>query len=322
MRRGSVAIAAVVVAFVLLVLLPYPATLSDPVDDADYYEHTISPASEPAFEDELEVLAPRPDAGEEATPYDADRLETISYEELSPGAKTVFDRAFATEPGSTGQYSYEPTVCREGVRFCPWLPRGELPTEFEYSYSATGDDAAVIVERDGERYLFRNRGPEVDRAHDWDVWPSVSAAVKLTVMVPLAAFVLAAGTGLSLATRRRRLGVALAGIGLTAATISLHAALPSPWFHLAGPFLVAAAICPAVRGQQYRTAAVVLGAAVAVLTVLFPYGSVYTGLDLIFVATLSTVLLSWPGMLGIAIASRSAANEGRSVADGVDHPRK
>ncbi|MFC7226613.1 hypothetical protein N0B31_04300 [Salinirubellus salinus] len=130
-------IAGLVVAVVLLGLAAYPGTLASPYETTrgdPSYDHAIVTESSATYDE----YAADPD------------IEIYRYEELSPAAQDLFDRALAEPDGV-----FEPTVCRGFVLVCDGYAQSDLPPEFEYGTRLRPDEALQFVEKGGERYLFR-----------------------------------------------------------------------------------------------------------------------------------------------------------------------
>lgn len=135
--------AGALVAVLLVALAFYPGTLAAPyvnATDPYGYTHTIVPESSSQYEYLTDETSP----------------EVYRYEDLSPVARTMFDRTLAADPGRfTDGPSYVPQVCRDFMLVCDGYREREMPDEFTYGMRLAPEESAVFVEKGGERYLLQ-----------------------------------------------------------------------------------------------------------------------------------------------------------------------
>lgn len=179
-------VATLLVAVVLVLLVPYPATFSDVAERSPEYEHHVVPVGSEGYQDRIDAIGSESDGDEHG-------LRTIRYENLSAAGRTVFDRALETERGAHGAYEYTPPVCRPGVLACPHRSADDLVPELSYGVLGSPSDAAILVETDEGSYLLSTRAVYPGLG-EYGTWPIVPLLFRSVVLVPAA--VLLAGFAL------------------------------------------------------------------------------------------------------------------------------
>ncbi|QZA88017.1 hypothetical protein K0C01_09450 [Salinarchaeum sp. IM2453] len=142
--------------------LAYPYIFSGGAD----YHHSVSPETDEHYEDIVHEHN--------------DTIEVHQYEELSPAAQEVFNRAKVDG-------SFTPDICQNYTIICDGYYKDELPDDFTYGEGLSIDEAYDIIEQDDNRYLlltgdrYHATGPAIDRA--------VPQIVLWLTVVPLVLFI-------------------------------------------------------------------------------------------------------------------------------------
>lgn len=197
----------VLTAVLLVGLLFYPGTLVSPYtqDQPHQYNHML------------------------VSEWDGDGdLSVYQYDELSPVAQELFDRARNTEPlGQPGTRSYQLDVCQDFMLICDTYYQEELPDEFTYGLNLPPSEAHVIVEDGNERYILKTGG------NDPGTWLFAPGALSslFTLISSAMLIIFAVGVNHKLGTTAgdRMLGIITAG-GMMVGTLALLA----PYLELSG----------------------------------------------------------------------------------------
>lgn len=219
MDRLAVGVGCVVCALLLLALLFYPATFSTLTSSEHRHQHSVVPDSGAEFDRQLEGLE------REQRSTDALELRERRYEELSPEARSLFDRTRSEQPNDRGIRKRDAVVCKPLVVGCPGTSTDDLAPELAYDWEAGPEDAAVIVATDDGRYLFSTATAERD-SYDGG-WEGFEFLLRSFVVLPTAFFLLAipavsGGLDRRFAHGSIALGVALATVAIAPAYLRAY----------------------------------------------------------------------------------------------------
>lgn len=307
MDRRHVAVAGVLVAALLLVLVWYPGTFVGPEDDEWYYEHRVDPVTASSYDQRLETIRSEAVSGDdsEAGSDVEDELTTVSYEELSPEARTMFDRTLESPPEHSGAHVHDPFVCEEGWRLCAGMRRSELPPEFDYGSVSDPADAALFVEIDDGRYLFSTRSVDYTPQDGASFGLAmVTYVVKGVALLPFAAFLVAYSTGLATGSREWTAAGASSGIAIAALAAVYFDGIASIGLFLGGLVLLVVSAAPRTDDLRLRALAVALGALLAAIAVAPAHLLPLTGRPSYAVLTAFLVLLvAWSSVAGLCVAA-------------------
>lgn len=312
----AVAVASLLVATLLLALVPYPATFVGPGESADYYEHRVAPASSQAYDAQMETI--RDEGANES------ELRHVAYDDLSPTARELFDRALDRPPSDDGAHAVEPIVCRDGAYLCPGYDREDLPEEFEYATDRQPEAVALVVERGDERHLYSTSGLGLQSRHGSPGLALLLFAGISTLAIG-AGFVAGAGAGHVLSSLAGRvatvvLGATVFSLPFTDSVPAAAADAPSFLILAVGLSVIAYALTPSPRSLRSRKWALGCGVGLVVAVLVVPYVATVFRSEPAFFAAIGAVLLGWVAPLVHSVAAvlgRFDPDRGR-VVDGAE----
>lgn len=257
MSNRSIAIGCLAVALVLAALPLYPAAFVGPIDSDLQAAHHVAHESTEAYDEQTRWFqSPRGQSTDVAT---------VQYHELSPEARSMFDRARESSATDSGLRTYDPDICRDGVLHCPGLTTDSYAPEFDYERQASREENVLLVEADDGRYVFW-----LDY-REWGFYQYVQLYVLVGLVIAYAGFLAAYGAGLTPGSTPRRAATALVGLGVGGLGVAFAEGLLLVGAVLVGVAVPIASISPVADRSRDRAIAGLLGVVVAALSVVVPH---------------------------------------------------